>query len=310
MPMSSAPLSLRGEVDQLPLRLKLLSYFAVAASEGSFDAAAQRLDVSKTLLTDQVARLEKLAGTCLLERSGPHIAPTQQGRRLFDECAGILNAVSQAFERLERTGVGPAGYLRVNATLDYGSSVIAPKLALYAALYPSVRVELHLSEKFVELGGTGYDIALQLGPDGSGLPSRRIGSFENWLVAAPSMAQTIGELRRPQDLQSVPWVGDVTLSNINGWHFSHASEGAYTMHATPAITIRASCAIRACLLAGTGVGVLPDYLAADDVQDGRLIRLLPAWSLPRGEVHAVFSLGRSNTVAAEALADLLSGGAA
>lgn len=303
--MSKPPLLLRGEVEQLPLRLKLLAYFAAVVSEGSFEAAARRIDVQKTVLTDQIARLEKLAGGCLLERNGAEIAATQQGLRLFDECAGILNAVSRAFERLERSGGGPSGYLRINATLDYGSVVLAPKLAVYASLYPSVRVELHLSEKFVELGGTGYDIALQLSPDGTGLPSRKIGSFENWLVCAPSVADTLARPDGPQDLQALPWVGDVTLSNINGWRFEHVSEGAYTMHATPAITIRASCAVRACLLAGTGVGVLPDYLADDDLHEGRLIRLLPDWRLPRGDVHAVFSLGRSNTAAAEALADLL-----
>jgi DNA-binding transcriptional LysR family regulator len=297
--------SLRGAAEDLRLQTKLLVYFAVLACEGSFDGAADRLGIPKEVLTDQIMRLEKLAGACLLVRSGRHVTPTREGRQLFDECAGILNATSQAFDRLKLAGGGPMGHLRINAPLDYGAAVVAPALAAYARRYPKVRVELHLSAKFVELGGSQFDVALQLGPDGSGLPSRQIGTFDHWLVCSSALASLAAELRRPQDLQALPWVGDVTLSNMTGWRFWNTAEGAYTLNVMPAITVHASAAARTCILAGAGIGVLPDFLASDDLQGGRLVRLLPEWTLPHGDIHAVFSIGRCNSVAAEAMVDML-----
>jgi len=296
---------LQAATDSLPLQVKLLTYFAAVVQAQSFQAAAERLGLDKTVLADQTARLERIAGVPLLERAGARAWPTREGLYLYEECADILNATADTFARLARDGAGPNGHLRILAPIDFGVHVVAPALAAYAVRHPKVRAELQLSPRFVELGRKGFDVAFQLAPDGHGRPSRPAGQFEQWLVTSAESARGMAPLSGPQDLRELPWIGHVGLANVEGWQFSHPIHGSCTFHAQPMVTIHCAAAVESCLTAGAGVGVLPHFVAAAGLLDGRLVRLLPEWALPPGEVHAVFSVGRCNRVAAEALVNLI-----
>ena len=163
-------------------------------------------------------------------------------------------------------------------------------IPVFVARYPSSQVELFLSDMTMDLLSNRLDLAIHVGwlKDSSN-QARRIRSFEQVLVCAEEFARKLPELKQPADLNLVPLVANMALSEPNIWTFSNAANQHETIELTSVIAIDSVPAVLAAVKAGGGVSILPDFLIANDIACGRLRRLLPDWTQPTGGIHAVFS---------------------
>ena len=286
--------------------LKRLSYFAAVVEAGSFTAAAERLGITKAVVSQQVARLERDFGTTLLVRTTRKVQPTAAGLRFHTRCAAILRDAEEAFAELSETAAEPSGTLRLTAPFDYGISVVVPAIAAYVQRYPHCKVDAVFSDQTLDVMAGDVELAIRVGwLTRQQLQARRIGVFRQCLVAAPVWREQIAALDDPRCIEALPFVANTALRDHLRWSFTDAAGTDCSVAVRASVFLDTTLAVREAVLAGIGLSVLPDYAVADDLAVGRLVAVLPRWSLPTGGIHAVFPTARFRPAKVRAFVDLL-----
>ena len=286
--------------------LRRLAYFAAVVETGSFTAAAQRLGITKAVVSQQVARLEQEFHTSLLVRTTRKVQPTEAGQAFYQRCARILSEAEDAFGELAEAVVEPTGTLKLTAPLDYGINVVVPAIAAFSKRYPHCKVDAVLSDQTLDLMSGNIELAIRVGwLLDSNLQARQIGGFRQLLVAPPGMRSAIEKLRGPEDLTQLPFVANTALREPLRWNFRRGDTERCTVNLAASIFLDATVAVREAVREGAGLSVLPDYSIGDDLVTGRLIPVLPEWQLPEGGIHAVFPSARFRPVKVRAFVEVL-----
>ena len=286
--------------------LRRLAYFVAVVETGTFTAAADRLGITKAVVSQQVARLEREFRTSLLVRTTRKVQPTEAGQAFYQRCAVVLREAEHAFEDLAETSAEPSGTLRLTAPFDYGVGVVVPAIAAFARRYPACMVDAVLSDQTLDIMSGNIELAIRVGwLAETSQQARKIGTFRQWLVAPKSMAAQVARLTRPDEIATLPFVANTALREHSRWMFSHdeAEQQAVTMQ--PSIFLDATLAVREAVCEGAGLSVLPDYAVAEALAAGRLVRVLPQWQLPSGGIHAVFPAARYRPAKVRAFVELL-----
>lgn len=296
--------------DESPLghfaNLRRLAYFAAVVEAGSFTAAAERLGITKAVVSQQVARLESDFRTSLLTRTTRKVLPTEAGKAFYQRCALILREAGDAFDELAETAEEPAGTLRLTAPLDYGISAVVPAIAAFAQRFPKCRVDAILSDQSLDLMSGQVEVAIRVGwLTELHLQARQIGSFRQLLVAPASWRARLRRLADPDDIGPQPFVANTALRDHTHWSFSRNENERRRITVHPVVFLDATLAVREAVLEGVGLSVLPDYAVAADLAAGRLVHVLPGWSLPSGGIHAVYPTSRFRPAKVRAFVDLL-----
>jgi DNA-binding transcriptional LysR family regulator len=288
------------------LNLNRLIFFTTVVDTGSFTLAAERLGVAKAVVSHQVARLEQELGVTLLTRTTRRLHTTGEGRLFHERCVIILREAEAAYAEMSQRASEPSGMLTLTAPLDYGAAVVAPTIAAYRQRFPQMQVNVIFDDDVMDLVAGQVDLAIRVGwlADSSN-QARRLGAFDQYLVATPSLIGTMPPILSPADATNLPWVANVALRNPLRWVFSHAEKEAVTIDVNCPVTTDKTPAAYACVLAGVGISVFPDYMATKDIEAGRLVRMLPDWSLPAGGIHAVFPPARFRPAKVRAFVDML-----
>src|SRR4051794_27412314 len=286
-----------------PMNLNRLAYFAAVVDSGSFTRAAERLGITKAVVSQQVAQLERDLSTSLLVRTTRRVHPTEAGRMFHSRCVMILREAEDAFDELAQAAAAPTGTLRITAPNDYGTAVV---VTAYAARYPNCRVELTLEDQTVDLASGQVDMAIRVGwLVDSSLQARKIGSFRQILVGAPAFADRIAAARDPDELMTLPFIANMALREPLLWQFSRGDLDRRAVRLQASIAIDTTPGVLAAVLAGGGLSVLPDFLVADDLAAGRLIHILPQWQLPSGGIHTVYPAARFRPPKVTAFVEML-----
>ncbi|RWX14739.1 LysR family transcriptional regulator [Rhizobium hidalgonense] len=274
------------------INLNRLAYFAAVVDTASFTRAADRLGITKTVVSQQVARLEAELETSLLIRTTRRVEPTEAGRMLYARCVMILREAEDAVDELSEARAEPMGVLRIASPNDYGASMIAPLAAGFARRFPACTVDLVLSDARADLVADHIDVSIRVGwLDDSSLQARRIGTFRQLLVASASQFGTIAA-KEPEDLAALPFIANGALREPLLWHLAKGDFDRRVVRMRQALSINTTPAVLAATLAGGGLSVLPDFQVADHLGSGRLVEVLPGWTLPSGGIHAVYPAAR------------------
>lgn len=274
------------------INLNRLAYFAAVVDAGSFTRAAERLGITKTVVSQQVARLEAELKTTLLLRTTRRVEPTEAGRLLHARCVMILREAEDAVDELAETNAEPMGVLRVAAPNDYGVSMIAPLAAQFTRKHPACGIDLTLSDARIDLVAHQIDLSIRVGwLNDSSLQARRIGSFRQLLVAPPDLAAAV-TTDEPDALAPLPFIANGALKEPLVWRFTRNDFESRTVRMRQRLSINTTPAVLAAALAGGGMAVLPDFQVADHLENGRLVHLLPSWVLPSGGIYAVYPAAR------------------
>lgn len=249
-------------------RLDELQTFLAVLDAGSLAGAARRLRRSPPAVTRTLSALEARVGARLVERTTRKLSVTDAGRRLADDARGVLAGYEAAIAREE---AGPLrGPLRISAPLVFGRRHAAPVLARFLDAHPGVTAELVLNDRNLDLVDEGLDVAVRIGAlSDSSLIVRRVGEVRRLVVAAPGYLARRGAPGRPGDLADHEIVHSSTQPGPPEWRF-----GGEIVRVKPRLMINAIEAVVAEAVAGRGVTRVFSYQVAEELADGRLVRLL------------------------------------
>jgi DNA-binding transcriptional LysR family regulator len=288
------------------VNLNRLAAFAAVVESGSFTAAAEKLGLTKAMVSLHVSRLEKELGISLLTRTTRKVTPTETGAAFYADCAQVLNELESAIARVGGGSEVPAGTLRLTVAEDYGAAVVVPAIAGFMNRYPAMKVELVATDQVVDLVAGRFDLAIRTGwLRDSSLRAARLGDFEQIVAAAPAYLKKFGTPRRPGDLAKHRWIAITLLRNALTWTFTARDGKTQTVRVAAAVRTNSTASLRAFMREGVGISTLPDYMLDADIRAGRLVRLLPNWSLPQGGVHAVYPNARYTSAKVRAFVDFL-----
>lgn len=262
--------------------------FRRIVERGSFARAAEDLGVSPALLSREIKLLEESLGSALLTRTTRSMSLTDTGRLYYDEATSILAAVTQVEARI-RAGAGVVrGHLKVNASSSFGQTVIAPVLPTFLDTYPDLRLTLSLDDRVIDMVEGGFDLSIRIRatmPD-SALVARKIGTMRQRIFASPAYLERAGEPKAPQDLLHHRVIGFLLAEHLTTWML-RGPAGTVTLELDPPVRVGNSLVLRDLLIAGQGIGTLPDFVSNDPEVRGELVRVLPEWELPAPEIFAV-----------------------
>src|SRR6185437_15734594 len=282
-----------------------LAIFAKVVELRSFAAAAAELALSKATVSKAVSRLEERLGASLFNRTSRRLALTDAGKNLSARAARLLaDGEAAENEALAQSAV-PRGLVRLAVPMTFGVKVIAPLLPGFLAMYPEVSVDLHLSDAMVDLVGEGFDAAIRIAalPDSS-LVARRLCEMPRYLVGSPAYLNKHGRPKHPLHLAQHRCIGYSYTTMPDTWRFTKKGKSAMVRPSGP-LRVNNGYAMMPALIAGTGLGILPEFILREALAADRLERLLPDWSLPSGAAYWITPPGGPRPKRVEVLADFL-----
>ncbi|MEX1361550.1 MAG: LysR family transcriptional regulator [Nannocystaceae bacterium] len=263
--------------------IALLDAFLAVVAAGSFTMAARRTHTDKSQLSRRVRSLEESLGVRLLHRTTRKIHVTEAGQALYARVSGPMEQLAAALTEAAQ-GDRLEGRVRIATIPHFAREVLLPVVSALRDEHPDVRVELHATEDIVDLVGEGYDLALRTGnlPD-SNLVARRLAQWSYLLVATPQWVQQ-HQPEHPQDLVD-HWLLYGDVPRADQWELRHGDEQV-ELRVGSVMTSDNSWVLTEAVRAGMGVTAMPPFVAAEYVERGELVRVLPQWRV--GGRHVVY----------------------
>jgi DNA-binding transcriptional LysR family regulator len=273
--------------------LNALLVFAAVAEAGGFTAAADRLGVAKAKVSLEVSRLEGQLGVGLFSRTTRRVALTEAGQTLYAECIPQLRSVEDALAQLGAGSAELSGTLRIGCTIDHAVQSLAQVVAAFSALHPRVQIDLRTSDRVIDVVEEGLDVTFRLGwLRDSSMRAIKLADFAQRVVASPDYLRRRGVPNEPDELAQHEWIALSLLRSPLTWNFTSPAGEPRTVRMRARLRADSSAALRALLDAGAGVSALDEFSAEESLRSGRLVQLLPNWSLPGGGLYAVYPPGR------------------
>jgi DNA-binding transcriptional LysR family regulator len=265
-------------------RLDELAVLVAVIDEGSLVAAARRLRRSPPAVTRALAALEGRVGARLVARTTRQLSPTEAGRKLADESRALLSAYDQAVA--ESSPAPVRGLVRITAPVQFGRRHVAPLVTAFLKKFPDTQVELVLNDRHLDLIEEGLDLAIRIGPlSDSSLLVRRVGEVTRVLVASPGYLTRRGTPARPADLAGHDTIFSTSVSRAIEWRFGPRQRTIVRL--SPRLLVNDVDAQLAAARGGQGIARLLSYQVFEDLEAGRLIRLLPPFEPPPLPVQLV-----------------------
>ncbi len=270
------------------IELRSMEIFATVIEQGSMSGAARALGLSTSAVSQQVRELERRGGVTLLHRSTRKLALTEAGAHFLEDCAAMLAAARRARQLLLQAREAPVGQLRLSAPVGFARHV-APALGELLAAYPALSLRLLVDDARIDLIDARIDLALRVGslPDSSWV-ARRLCGLEMLLCAAPGWLAAHGTPQRPDDLPAHQWL---TIARDDDPRLTlPLTDGARqtrVLHLEARISSNNQLSMQQMCLAGLGLARLGRVDVHDDLDAGRLVPVLPSWTLPALDIWAV-----------------------
>ncbi|HEX6298037.1 MAG TPA: LysR family transcriptional regulator [Burkholderiales bacterium] len=273
-----------------PETLSDLAVFVAVVKSGSFTAAADVLELSKSQVSKCVNRLEAVLGARLLQRTTRRLRLTEAGTTLYETSQSALQSIEDAQLAVSNLQGAPRGNLKVSASIAFGSVQLPTVVSRLTEQYPDLAIELVLEDRHIDLVREGVDVALRItgDPPDSGLVYRRLGPNRQVVCASPRYLERRGVPHTPQDLASHECIAHTQRTTPRTWHFTAPGGGKTSVDINGRIAISSALGVRQAALEGLGIIELNSYLVGPDIKAGRLVHLLPAYEPKQLSVYAVF----------------------
>lgn len=258
--------------------LRSLETFVAVAESRSFSEAAQKLRVTPSAVSKQVAALEEEMKVSLVLRNTHSIALTDAGAMFLERVQKIISDMTETRHMLDGYSEAPRGMLRVATPATFGRMFVAPIITGFLEAYPEMNVELRLSERLADPVTSGVDIAVRVGRlEDSSLIANKLAPFRRIVCASPRYIERHGLPNNPEDLSKHNCCFNTRYAARNTWYFARRG-AAKKVVVTGTFSANNSGAIVDAMLGGLGVGLAGTWLASPYVQSGELIPLLSEWT--------------------------------
>lgn len=270
-------------------QLREIEAFVAVAQLGSFVKAADKLGLSKAMVSRHVSELEARLGVRLMQRSTRRLSLSDAGAEYLQRCVQILAELADANAAVSAGAVQAQGLLKITAPVTFGIRHLAPLWGEFLRVHPQVALEVNLNDRVVDLIEEGYDLAVRIGQLApSTLVARRIASARLILCASPRYLKQAAPIRDLADLAQHDVIAYSYLATGEQWHFS-GPEGARSITVHPRLRSNSGETCRAAALADQGVVFQPGFLVGEDLKAGRLVQILPQYEGPELDISVVYA---------------------
>ena len=259
-----------------------IHWLTVLAQQGSFTAAAARLNVSKAAMSQRNAELERAAGVALVRRTTRSVRLTEAGQQLVDSTRDAYSQIERGFAQVKDLAAVPRGRLRLTMPVALGRQIIVPHLPAFLQAHPEVKLELDLSDRLVSLAQEGFDLAIRhaMSPPQTHV-AWTLAATRTLLVASPEYLAARGEPASPQDLRQHDCLYYPRAKGAPAWTFQPARQRRQgervTVPVAGSFAANNSEALRDAAMDGLGIALMPDFSAQSGLASGRLRMVLRDW---------------------------------
>lgn len=240
------------------LKFEFVQAFAAIAEGGSITSAAQRLALSKSVVSERLTELERVLGTRLMHRTTRRLSLTDDGTAFYERAKGILRDVESAVAELSARRGNVSGTLRISAPVGFGCLHLGPALFGFLAANPDIELTLELDDRFVNMLTEGYDAVIRHGPvDDKRIIVKRLATSRRVLVASPEYLKRFGE---PKSLSDLEQHAGILYSNrgAGDWRF-RSGRAVTTLRPKAVMRVNNGILMRDAAMAGLGIALLPTF---------------------------------------------------
>lgn len=270
--------------------LHAMRVFIRVVETGSFSRAASELGITQPTATKAVAQAEERLGARLLHRSTRGVSPSEVGALYYERCKRITQDVEEADTVATLVQGEVAGNLRISTSVGFGRRVMVPLVMRYMREQPKLQVDLSFDDRYVNLVEQGVDLAVRMGRLADSTLGANYLALNPWVVAAaPAYLARRGTPASPEELSSHDCLIYSSVQGDDRWHLTGAGSAepvSVAVHG-PLRSNNLSAILAACRT-GMGVCILPRYVAQEALAAGDIVQVLPDFSPPAQEVHAVY----------------------
>lgn len=265
-----------------------LTAFVRVVENGGFSAAARRLDMSTTMVSNHVQALEDRLGVRLLNRTTRKVSLTEVGKAYYDRATQILADLEQADDIASELQSVPRGTLRVHVA-THMVPFVAPVVAQVLSTYAELKVDLRMGEADVDLIEEGYDVVLRMTPPrDSSLIVRSLATWRHVLCCSHDYLERHGRVQTLADLSAHNCARHLNYPFGDEWRFLDRKGTPASVRISGSFITNSGEALREVALAGAAVCLMAGFLAQDDLESGRLVRLLPDYRTVELSMNAVY----------------------
>jgi DNA-binding transcriptional LysR family regulator len=265
------------ETKQIMDTLETLRTFVRVVETGSLSAVAREMKASQSTVSRQITQLEEHFGVRLFHRTTRHLSLTDDGQSLLDHAQTVLDSVEGMEDALGRHKSSPAGHVRVAIPVSLGLALMNRVPALMAR-YPGLSIELVMEDHAADMIEEGLDLAVRSGEViNLSLIKRSLGTVVRVAIAAPAYLERRGSPRLPGELVNHECIVHRVTPTDSEWRLIGPT-GTVNVEVHGMISTNNHEAVRAAALGGLGIGLLPEYQAVDDIDAGKLVRVLPEYA--------------------------------
>jgi len=265
-----------------------MEIFARVVEARSFSGAARRLNVSTSVVSKCVSRMEQSLGVRLLNRTTRSISLTEIGSAFYARCAHIVAAAEEAEAMTAGMQSTPRGTLKINVPVSFGVLHVAPALDGLLRAYPDLHVDMTFKDRNVQLVEEGYDVILVIAAEPRAtLVARKLAPIRQALCASPDYVAKRGTPASIADLAAHDCIVYSRMGPEHSWHFEGV-DGHASVEVNGSLRLDNENAVRQAALAGCGIALLPTYIVGNDLQRGALCPVLAAYRPPQTTLYATY----------------------
>jgi DNA-binding transcriptional LysR family regulator len=286
-------------------KLEAMNAFAKVVALGSYAEAARALGLTRSAVSKAVMELEHHLGARLLDRTTRRVGPTEAGLAYYERCLDVLSRIEETELQISRLHHEPKGLLRVNAPMSFGALYLGSAIADFMAAYPDLRIELTLTDRFIDPIEEGVDVTIRIASlEDSSLIARKLAAARIVIAASPAYLERYGTPTAPNELLQHRCLVYGHTSTLAKWAVQSGGE----IVSTPVNSLLCSNngdVLRAAALAGHGLVNLPTFLIGPDLATGRLRLVMAEHAPPPLGIYALYAPNRYLAVKTRVFIDFL-----
>ncbi|MEG2268957.1 MAG: LysR substrate-binding domain-containing protein [Acinetobacter sp.] len=285
-----------------------LYYFAKVIEYGGFSAASNELMITKSLLSRRIAELENRLGVKLLNRTTRSVSVTEVGKVYYQHCQAMIIEAEAADAAIEMLSLEPVGTVKISCPVNLLHLNVSTMLNDFLKKYPKVRLHVEATNRKVDLINERYDLAIRIRPlplEDSGLVVRNLSLSRQFIVASPQLAYQQFSIQHPKELNQWPVLMMESFVPEYHWKLFDENEEAYVLKCEPRLTTTDLNALHLATLQGLGIAKLPELIIHKDLQEGRLVKVIPNWEPKPELIHLAYTSRRGLLPSVKALIDFL-----
>lgn len=271
------------------IQLDRIELFVSVIQKGSFTKAALEHDISKSMVSQHISKLEENLGIKLLNRTTRQLKLTQAGEIYYQSCVKVIAEAQSALVHMQHLQEEPAGMLRITAQQEFGTDVIIPLLCRFRRQYPNIKLDILLTEEKLDLLEHNIDVAIRIGQlEDSTMIGKTIGEAKHLLCASPDYLKNNPAPQHPTELTDHPWLHHSIFPEPRQFTLTNQAGIEFPCSLTSDIKVNTAQGVLTFIRQGMGIGLSLNHFVSDDIKQGSIIKLLPDYQFKPIPIYAIF----------------------